>query len=266
LFSHIIKLDNFTQQLRPDDHHSTTSDDSSQTLQNTVTTKLSQSQLYPDNSHQLRRLHSYPSGSDTEESPPRPPLSTKPPVPERNSELLSRYSGVKGQKKVPPPPPPRTSSRSPLASPTSPSLTSRILVDNQQQQQQLQQQLQNNNAEQQFINNINNNNNNQFMLQNDQDSGSESANSQDNNSQRQMQLEMRHQELLKKQKQLQEQYQRLQQMSKNAIPLGHNERMGSDTNLAQKLKNVENADKVNDNVPQPQTTVTTNKVYETDIL
>lgn len=244
-------------QLRPDE--STTSDDSSQqALQNTVTTKLSQSQLYPDSAHQLRRLHSYPSGSDTEESPPRPPLSSKPPVPERNSEL---YLRTKGQKKVPPPPPPRTSSRSPLASPTSPSMTNRSLVDQQ------------NAAEQQFINSINNNN--QF-LQNDQDSGSESANSQDNNSQRQMQLELRHQELLKKQKQLQEQYQRLQQMSKNAIPLaGHNEnnvkRMGSDTNLAQKLgtlKTIENnADKVNDNVPQPQTqTVTTNKVYETDIL
>ncbi|KAL7038529.1 hypothetical protein ACKWTF_009600 [Chironomus riparius] len=246
-------------QIRPDE--STTSDDSSQTMQNTVTTKLSQSQLYPDPAHQLRRLHSYPSGSDTEESPPRPPLSTKPPVPERNSELLSRYSGAKGQKKVPPPPPPRTSSRSPLASPTSPSLSNRCIVD--QQQHQL-------NQEQQFINNINNNN--QF-IQNDQDSGSESANSQDNNSQRQMQLELRHQELLKKQKQLQEQYQRLQQMSKNAIPLGHNEnvkRMGSDTNLAQKLGNLKttenNADKVNDNVPQQTTTVTTNKVYETDIL
>lgn len=232
-------------------------------MQNTVTTKLSQSQLYPDNGHQLRRLHSYPSNSD-EESPPRPPLSTKPPVPERNTELLSRYSGVKGQKKVPPPPPPRTSSRSPLASPTSPSMTNRCIVDQQQQQQQHQQ------NEQQFINNINNNN--QF-LQNDQDSGSESANSQDNNSQRQMQLELRHQELLKKQKQLQEQYQRLQQMSKNAIPLGHNEnvkRMGSDTNLAQKLGNFKttenNADKMNDNVPQQTTTVTTNKVYETDIL
>ncbi|KAG5682506.1 hypothetical protein PVAND_011855 [Polypedilum vanderplanki] len=237
-------------QIRPDE--STTSDDSSQTLQNTVTTKLSQSQLYPDSAHQLRRLHSYPSGSDTEESPPRPPpLAAKPPVPERNSELLSRQKG----KKVPPPPPPRTSSRSPLASPTSPSMTNRIITEHQQQQQQL-------NAEQQFINSINNNN--QF-IQNDQDSGSESANSQDNNSQRQMQLELRHQELLKKQKQLQEQYQRLQQMSKNAIPLGHNDnvkRMGSDTNLSQKL----NADKVNDNVPQSQTTVTTNKVYETDIL
>lgn len=202
------------------------SDESSHTLQNTVTTKLSQSQLYPENAHQLRRLHSYPSGSDTEESPPRPPLSTKPPVPERNSELLVR--GVKG-KKVPPPPPPRTSSRSPLASPTSPNVNNRNLeqpnVD-------------------QFTNNINNNNN-------DADSGSESANSQDNNSQRQLQLEMRHQELLKKQKALQEQYQRLQQMSKNAIPLGHE---GN------------NSDKVNDNVPQGQTTVTTNKVYETDIL
>lgn len=213
--------------MRPDE--STASDESSHTLQNTVTTKLSQSQLYPENAHQLRRLHSYPSGSDTEESPapPRPPLSTKPPVPERNTELLVR--NTKG-KKVPPPPPPRTSSRSPLASPTSPNVNRNLEQQNVDQ----------------FINNINNNNNN-----NDADSGSESANSQDNNSQRQLQLEMRHQELLKKQKALQEQYQRLQQMSKNAIPLGH------DGN---------NSDKVNDNVPQAQTTVTTNKVYETDIL
>lgn len=65
-------------QLRPDE--SATSDDSSQTLQNTVTTKLSQSQLYPEpvtsSVHGLRRLASYPSGSDTSDqdqiSPPRP--------------------------------------------------------------------------------------------------------------------------------------------------------------------------------------------------
>lgn len=217
--------------MRPDE--STASDESSHTLQNTVTTKLSQSQLYPENAHQLRRLHSYPSGSDTEESPPRPPLSTKPPVPERNTDLLAR-GGVKGQKKVPPPPPPRTSSRSPLASPTSPNVNNRIMEQN---------------AEQFAINNLLHNNN-------DGDSGSESANSQDNNSQRQYILEMRHQELLKKQKALQDQYQRLQQMSKNAIPLGHNVD-GSQIN---------STEKVHDNGPQPQTTVTTNKVYETDIL
>lgn len=189
----------------------------------------------------MRRLHSYPSGSDTEESPPRPPLSTKPPVPERNSELAR---GVKG-KKVPPPPPPRTSSRSPLASPTSPNVNSRLLEQNL--------------ADQYAVNNMLNNNNNNNN--NDGDSGSESANSQDNNSQRQLQLEMRHQELLKKQKALQEQYQRLQQMSAQAIPLSHNVGDGSQLNSSS------TADKVNDNVvAQPQTTVTTNKVYETDIL
>lgn len=219
-------------------------------MQNTVTTKLSQSQLYPDSVttsiHGLRRLHSYPSGSDTdqdvkEESVAYP--TGKPPVPERperNSELLSRY----GHKKLPPPPPPRTSSssRSPLASPTSPNLLARCA----EQQQNI------NN-----INNINNNNNNAY-IQNDQDSGSESANSQDNNSQRQHHLELRHQELLKKQRQLQEQYQRLQQMSKNSIPLAT-----SEANVGLSLGN---ADKVNDNITQPQNTITTNKVYETDIL
>ncbi|XP_069692047.1 coiled-coil domain-containing protein AGAP005037 isoform X5 [Periplaneta americana] len=89
----------------------------------------------------LRRLHSYPSSSDGggnspptvalsrlqvsgstgADAPKSPATSPKPPVPERNSELLSHLAG----RRVPPPPPPRTSSRSPLASPTSPSLPPR---------------------------------------------------------------------------------------------------------------------------------------------
>lgn len=67
------------------------------TLQNTVTTKLSQSQLYPETAsssiHGLRRLHSYPSGSDTDQDTKEENIAYptgKPPVPERNSELLSR--------------------------------------------------------------------------------------------------------------------------------------------------------------------------------
>lgn len=151
---------------------------------------MSQSQLYPDtvssSVHGLRRLHSYPSGSDTDQDAKDDGSiypTGKPPVPERNSELLSRY----GHKKLPPPPPPRTSSssRSPLASPTSPNIPPRGFDPS------------------------SNIATNSLYIQNEPDSGSESANSQDNNSQRQHQLEMRHQELLKKQKQLQEQYQRL---------------------------------------------------------
>ncbi|XP_066584928.1 uncharacterized protein [Prorops nasuta] len=87
----------------------------------------------------LRRLHSYPSSSDTDTSPPiariqvsqldaahaagpaAPVAGQKPPVPERKAELLQLASA----KRVPPPPPPRTSSRSPLASPTSPQLPPR---------------------------------------------------------------------------------------------------------------------------------------------
>lgn len=202
--------------------------------------------------HGLRRLASYPSGSDTDQdqiSPPRP--IGKPPVPERNSELLSRY----GHKKLPPPPPPRSSSSRSPQSPTSPNLPPRCTD----------QQLTN------TKNNINNNNYNSAYLQNDQDSGSESNNSQDNNSQRQLQLEMRHQELLKKQKQLQEQYQRLQQMSKNTIALAPEDmdQNKGDPSLSGSMRNLyvgENADKVNDNVAMPQTIITTNKVYETDIL
>lgn len=118
--------------------------------------------------------------------------------------------------------------------------------------------------------NNNNNNYNSSYMQNDPDSGSESTNSQDNNSQRQQRLEVRHQELLKKQKQLQEQYQRLQQMSKNSIPLAPDElkKTSSDSNLSGSMRNlyvVENADKVNESIALPQI-VTTNKVYETDIL
>lgn len=220
-----------------------------------------QTQLYPtdtlsapSNVHSLRRLHSYPSGSDTDTSPPQQlrPSSGKPPVPERNSELMSKVSG----KRIPPPPPPRTSSRSPLASPTSPS----IPADH-------------NNGD------------------GGNSSGGESTNSQDS-TQRQMALELRHQELLRKQKQLQEQYARLQQISKNsALPANDMlKKTGSESNLPMKMglnmtvsgsmKNL-NADVTiveahkNDRNQNDMTivqqqhsvpTTTTKQVYETDIL
>lgn len=238
-------------QSRPDD---STSDDSSQTLQNSVTLKVTQSTLYPQDAMSsnigLRRLHSYPSGSDTDTSPPQPSRipAGKPPVPDRNPELLAKAS-----KKQPPPPPPRTSSRSPLASPTSASQPNRLSGGD------------------------------------DHDSGSESTGSQDNNSQRQMHLEMRHQELLKKQKQLQEQYQRLQQLSKNAIPLAPSDpnialkKTGSESNLPQKMglnmsisgsmKNLSDTftylnNGNNNGIEQngASTGTTTKQVYETEIL
>uniref|UniRef100_A0A6E8VKW7 Actin interacting protein 3-like C-terminal domain-containing protein n=1 Tax=Anopheles coluzzii TaxID=1518534 RepID=A0A6E8VKW7_ANOCL len=206
---------------RPDD---STSDDSSQTLQNSITTKISQSQLYPSepvsSNVGLRRLHSYPSGSDTDTSPPQPtrPTTGKPPVPERNAELLSKVNN----KRVPPPPPPRTSSRSPLASPTSPHVP-----QHHRGQQQQQPAVTLSDCEQ------------QQRTSEGTDSGSESVCS--DNSQRQLALELRHQELLKKQRQLQEQYQRLQQMSKNAVPLApttmnHDiKKTGSESNLPLKM-------------------------------
>ena len=89
----------------------------------------SSSSTLPLGSSSLRRLHSYPSSSD-DSSPPiqtrdsqKPATGPKPPVPERNAELLSQLAN----RRVPPPPPPRTSSRSPLASPTSPSLPPRSI-------------------------------------------------------------------------------------------------------------------------------------------
>lgn len=132
-------------------------------------------------------------------------------------------------------------------------------------------------------------------------SGNESGN---DHVQRQLALEMRHQELLKKQKMLQEQYARLQQMSKNSIALPPADvlqlkKTGSESNLPQKMglnmtatgsmKNL-NADinvfekneknltistsstTDNNNLSSNSTTTTTpaasttNKVYETDIL
>ncbi|XP_055705920.1 uncharacterized protein LOC129803415 isoform X6 [Phlebotomus papatasi] len=252
-------------EMRPDD---STSDDSSQTLQNTVTTQLSQSSLYPSDPAAsnvgLRRLHSYPSGSDTDTSPPQPRPVGKPPVPERNADLLSKVSA----KRIPPPPPPRTSSRSPLASPTSPNLPIRSAsMDT------------NDAAAQQDGSGVNSN------------SSNDSVNSQDQ-MQRQMVLELRHQELLKKQKLLQEQYARLQQMSKNSIALPPNasaaaeaqlKKTGSESNLPQKMglnmaitgsmKNLHSETfveaqggiKVTNN-GAPNAGTTTNKVYETEIL
>lgn len=223
-------------------------------------------------------MHSYPSGSDTDTSPPQPQRSGgatgagKPPVPERNADLLTKVSN----KRIPPPPPPRTSSRSPLASPTSPNIPIRCLAavnESQSVEQQLllQQQLQNNGGD------------------GGNSSGSESTHSQEHG-QRQLALELRHQELLKKQKQLQEQYARLQQISKNsslpATDIMQLKKTGSESNLPQKMglnmsvvsgsmKNL-NIDvtaaeaKKNEKNHQDSmnntTTTTTKQVYETDIL
>lgn len=116
-------------------------------------------------------------------------------------------------------------------------------------------------------------------------SGGESSNSQDS-AQRQIALELRHQELLKKQKQLQEQYARLQQISKNsALPTNDMlKKTGSESNLPQKMglnmavtgsmKNL-NADVTiveahkndrNQKESAAATGITTKQVYETDIL
>ncbi|XP_055326242.1 uncharacterized protein LOC129579985 isoform X8 [Sitodiplosis mosellana] len=250
---------------RPDD--STSTDDSSQNqpINNTVTTQISQATIYSsnelappnNNTSSLRRLHSYPSGSDTDTSPPQQKLRSipgKPPVPERNAELISKVIN----KRAPPPPPPRTSSsRSPLASPTSPCVANNMAIASDNEQ-----------------NNGNGNNN---------DGGNSSGNESSNSQERQAALEVRHQELLKKQKQLQEQYARLQQISKSG-PVPSNDplkKTGSESNLPQKMglqmavsgsmKNL-NVDvtiaeaQKNDKNQQTAHTTTTKQVYETDIL
>ncbi|XP_048488511.1 coiled-coil domain-containing protein CG32809 isoform X4 [Plutella xylostella] len=128
----------------------------------------------------LRRLHSYPSGSDTDASPPvraRGHHAAKPPVPERHPELLALAG-----RRAPPPPPPRTTSRSPLPSPTSPPADDPAAAE------------------------------------------------------RQLLLEQRHQELLKKQRALQEQYARLQMIQRSGPALPPElKKTGSESNLLSKL-------------------------------
>lgn len=138
-----------------------------------------------------------------------------------------------GGKRIPPPPPPRTSSRSPLASPTSPNVPQPMPTLNENEPKDSSQNV-------------------AVDSGGENSSGNESGN---DNAQRQVALEMRHQELLKKQKMLQEQYQRLQQMSKmpsvdmsssSGTNLDANgqqslKKMGSESNIQQKLNLTINA-------------------------
>ncbi|XP_076545863.1 uncharacterized protein LOC117606476 isoform X1 [Osmia lignaria lignaria] len=233
----------------------------------------------------LRRLHSYPSSSDTDTSPPiarlqvslqdqQPSLPTlpqgfvpgqKPPVPERNAELLQLATA----RRVPPPPPPRTSSRSPLASPTSPQLPPRNHSCN----------LQTGNATLRrppargtlpikegkppmalpaeavsaldarpslLHNNGSTGSQTLAVLSTSNSSSCESVNSQEGlqiEKERQEQLDQRHQELLRKQKALQEQYARLQQLQRNTAglttvppaPPDLLKKTGSESNLLAKM-------------------------------
>ncbi|KAL6430712.1 hypothetical protein ACFW04_006933 [Cataglyphis niger] len=252
----------------------------------------------PGASGTLRRLHSYPSSSDTDTSPPiarfqalslqeqqssqqqptgMPILpqaflpGQKPPVPERNVELLQLASA----RRVPPPPPPRTSSRSPLASPTSPQLpprnhpcslqsgnatlrrpvtrggkppmalppdtTTTILSTTEQIGG-------DRSAPPGVTAPMHNSSSSQSsaVLSTSNSSSCESVNSQEglqSKRGRQEQLEQRHQELLRKQKALQEQYARLQQLQRNAAglttvppaPPDLLKKTGSESNLLAKM-------------------------------
>ncbi|XP_074110561.1 coiled-coil domain-containing protein AGAP005037 isoform X2 [Cotesia typhae] len=172
----------------------------------------------------LRRLHSYPSGSDTDTSPPTTNVDDsesinifqKPPIPERNVE----FSQLTTLKRVPPPPPPRTSSKSPSISPTSPQLppknSASISYRNRHSKEitELSIRFPTHIVQEQVLNQTQTSN-----VHTTSDSSScESINSQEgsqNKKDRQDQLELRHKELLRKQKTLQEQYARLQQLQRN---------------------------------------------------
>lgn len=212
----------------------------------------------------LRRLHSYPSGSDTDNSPPIQPLqanktvitASKPPLPERNADLLQHVAG----KRIPPPPPPRTSSRSPLASPTSPRPPDgKTLSQFEQATQNLglhtlrrnapnRSSLKESDKSQTLPRNVGSS----LQIPSSSDSEAisassscESVNSQEGKSSktRKEELEQRHQELLRKQKALQEQYARLQQLQRGTnaltiVPPTSDQllkKTGSESNLLQKM-------------------------------
>ncbi|XP_076652133.1 uncharacterized protein LOC143358689 isoform X4 [Halictus rubicundus] len=230
----------------------------------------------------LRRLHSYPSSSDTDTSPPiarlqvslqdQPSLPVlpqgfvpgqKPPVPERNAELLQMATA----RRVPPPPPPRTSSRSPLASPTSPQLPPRNHACNLQTGNStlrrppargtlpkeggkppmaLPAEATNNVAGLEPVLHNSSSSQSSAVLSASNSSSCESVNSQEGmqiRKGRQEQLEQRHQELLRKQKALQEQYARLQQLHRNTAglttvppaPPDLLKKTGSESNLLAKM-------------------------------
>lgn len=244
----------------------------------------------PGHTSTLRRLHSYPSSSDTDTSPPiarlqvsdgSGPPPQKPPVPERNAELLQLATA----RRVPPPPPPRTSSRSPLASPTSPQLPPRNptgtlrrgrgnLKESGKPPMAL--------PEEQLPPPTAPNN----ILSASNSSSCESINSQEglqNKKGRQEQLEQRHQELLRKQKALQEQYARLQQLQRNTsglttvppAPPDLLKKTGSESNLLAKMGlglstassgSLASLANRSDSAPNTGSQTTTNKIYETDIL
>ncbi|XP_029179021.1 uncharacterized protein LOC114946604 isoform X5 [Nylanderia fulva] len=246
--------------------------------------------MAPGASGTLRRLHSYPSSSDTDTSPPIARLQAlslqeqqssqqqpavlpqaflpgqKPPVPERNVELLQLASA----RRVPPPPPPRTSSRSPLASPTSPQLPPRNHPCNLQSgnatlrrpatrggkppmalpadSTATEQVSGDRSAPPNLAAPTHNSSSSQSsaVLSTSNSSSCESVNSQEglqSKRGRQEQLEQRHQELLRKQKALQEQYARLQQLQRNAAglttvppaPPDLLKKTGSESNLLAKM-------------------------------
>ncbi|KYN11819.1 hypothetical protein ALC57_15960 [Trachymyrmex cornetzi] len=170
----------------------------------------------------------------------------KPPVPERNAELLQLATA----RRVPPPPPPRTSSRSPLASPTSPQLPPRNHPCNLQSGNATLRRPSRNNSlvGKEGVVGPHNSSSSQSsaVLSTSNSSSCESVNSQEglqSKRGRQEQLEQRHQELLRKQKALQEQYARLQQLQRNAAglttvppaPPDLLKKTGSESNLLAKM-------------------------------
>ncbi|XP_072152376.1 coiled-coil domain-containing protein AGAP005037 isoform X2 [Bemisia tabaci] len=168
--------------------------------------------------------------------PPEP----KPPVPERSVELIN--------KRVPPPPPPRTSSKSPLASPTTISPSSTVTTVTTCNVGGSSVHLKRNKPSRSSLKKTSSTSESAISNSSSCESVN-SINSQDGtqSKSRQEELETRHQELLRKQKQLQEQYTRLQQLQRSgnstsltsphqvAPDLLQLKKTGSESNLLQKF-------------------------------
>lgn len=211
----------------------------------------------------LRRLHSYPSSDSS--SPIR-----SAPIARLQVSDDSKPPSLPERSKVPPPPPPRTSSRSPLVSPTSPprvgprqsSSGGGTLLRRKREPP------------------TDPDMSNKPLSSNS--SSSESINSQEGLRGSEA-LEQRHQELLRRQRQLQEQYARLQQLQRNVrLPTAPElKKTGSESNLLRglnlsaaptsgSLTHLAPISIVPISMPNTHQTLpnssTSSKIYETDIL
>lgn len=168
-------------------------------------------------------------------------------------------SGGGGSKKTPPPPPPRTTSKSPVTSPTGPQRSRSEPVRT------------NALAGEDASSSSSSSGGRRDQLSSNS-SSSESVNSQEGLQARSRQelLDSRHQELLRKQRQLQEQYARLQLLQRLSPPKPDLKKTGSESNILHKASlslGSAGASGSLTHLAVPSSALRTGaKIYETDIL